>query len=308
MAKPIDKLRLKKFLKDVEVLNGLPAARKYSKLILEEYPFDNQLLNLSRLYRLSRKFYFSLGGFFSRKICSTMRSLSAQDLFKDEIDFTPALSELLWFKEHVDEVTDPETEIEALMRFNDISLFHEQNHRVVWRLLPPAPSEEQDLRRYLNFAESLVVTLDIALGDEVGKKLSPVFERMNLLYRPSGDDKCFTELKKEDYRKYLLSVVCATYFTLELINSEDILKAVDYILPNQKKINKYAVNRGLQLNEHFTRITNPQWQRLYLKSAARKLKKMHVDSIEDTFYLSEDPLDIEVELFYARRVLDYYGL
>ena len=70
MAKPVNKLRLKKFLKDVEVLNGLPAARKYSKLILEEYPFDNQLLNLSRLYRLSRKFYFTLGGIFSRKICS----------------------------------------------------------------------------------------------------------------------------------------------------------------------------------------------------------------------------------------------
>jgi hypothetical protein len=41
----------------------------------------------------------------------------------------------------------------------------------------------------------------------------------------------------------------------------------------QKSINKDAVKRGLELNEHFTRITNPQWQELFWKSAASKLKK-----------------------------------
>jgi hypothetical protein len=298
---------VKSFLKVVKKICKLPVSNKYRKLVLDEYPFDSQLLNISPLYRSSRKFYFSLGGVFRRKICSTMRSLSAQDLFKDEIDFSPAFSELMWFKDHVDEVADPMAEIAALGRFSDISLFHEQNHRVVWRLLPPAPTEQRDFCRYLNFAESLVVTLDVALGDEVGKTLSPLFERMNLLYRPAGNDK-WADSKKEIYRSYLLSVFCSTYYALELIHHDDILNAVDYVFPQQKALNRAAVKRGLELNEHFTRITNPQWQSLYWKSAQQKLKKIHHGSPEEKLYLPEDPLDLEADFFYVRRVLDFYGL
>lgn len=301
------KSNLKQFLKDVDVLCKLPAVKKYPKLILSEYPFDNQMLNLSRLYRNSRKFYISMGGIFSPRVCSTMRALSAQDLFKDEIDYTPAFSELMWFAEYSDVVSDPETELAALIRFNDISLYHEQNHRVIWRLLPPAPTEQHELRRYLNFAESLVVTLDLALGDEVGEKLSPVFERLNLLYRPGIKNK-WLALSKKEYRKYLLSVLCATYYALERIEARDILKAVNYIFPGQKLMNNEAVRRSLELNEDFTQVTNPQWQQIYWKSAAIKLQKMHRNNREEIFYLPEDPLELQEEFFYARRIFDYYGL
>jgi hypothetical protein len=93
-----------------------------------------------------------------------------------------------------------------------------------------------------------------------------------------------------------------------MINYEDILKAVDYVLPGQKKMNKQAVQRGLELSEHFTRITNPLWQERYWKIAQGKLAKMHRGSQENPLYMPEDPLDLESEFFYAHRLFDYYGL
>ena len=311
MAKKLSQIQIsapiKGFLKDTKMLCELPASKKYEKILLKEYPFDQQLLTASRLYRQSRKLYLSLGGTYRQTVCSTMRSLSAQDLFKDEIDFTPALSELLWFKDHVQEVSDPEAEVEALMRFNEISLFHEQNHRVIWRLLPPAPSEERNLSRYLNFAESLVVVMDLALGDELGSKLSPIFERMKVIYRSGGSDD-WNKKSKKVYRQYLLSLLCATYLILEMTNPEDILKAVDYIFPGQKKMNKEAVRRSLDISELFTRITNPEWQARYWQQARDKLAAMHCNSQDLPHYLPDDPLDLEEEFFIARQVFDFYGL
>jgi hypothetical protein len=299
---------LKNYIKNLNTLARIDVSKHHKSLILYEYPFDGQLLSLSSLYRKSRKLFCSLGGVYSAKICSTMRSLSAHDLFADEIEFTPSASEILWFKDHFHEVVDPELEIETLLRFNEISIFHEQNHRIVWRLLPPAPQEKRDLCRYLNFAESLVVILDLALGDEIGKKYSPIFEKLRVIYRPGGQHKWFEESTKEIYRNYLLALMCTTYFALELINYEDILAAVNFVLPNQKKINREAVTRGLELSELFSRITNPQWQERYWKKARIKLKKIHHGSQEDTLYLPEDPLNLSEEFHLARRVFDCFGL
>lgn len=295
------------FLNDVQTLIQAPVSKKHQNILLSEYPFDLQLLSSSRLYRESRKLYLSLGGIFSPRVCSTMRSLSAQDLFKDEISFTPSFSELTWFSNHVHEVSDPEAEVVALSRFNEISLYHEQNHRVLWRLLPPAPKEERDLCRYLNFAESLVVMLDLALGDELGPKLSPVFERMKVIYRSGGKKPTWARSKKE-YRQYLLALMCTTYYALEVVHDDDILKAVDYVLPGQKKMNREAVQRGLELSELFTRVTNPLWQERYWQEAQKKLAKMHSGSDEEPLYLPEDPLDLEEEFVLASRVFEYFGL
>jgi hypothetical protein len=298
---------LQDYLDDIESLSALPVSGKFKKLVLPEYPFDAQLLSASKLYRESRKLYLSLGGVFTPTICSTMRSLSAQDLFKDEISFTPAFSEILWFKDHHHEVSDPVNEIKALSRFSEISIYHEQNHRVLWRLLPPAPKEERDFCRYLNFAESLVVMLDLALGDELGARSSPLFERLKVIYRPGGEDTWFAKTKAE-YRNYLLAILSTTYFALEILHNDDIPAAVDYLFPGQRKMTKNAVRRGLELSELFSRVTNPEWQGRYWKSAQIKLRKLHTNSEEDTLYLPEDPLDLEAEFYYAHRVFDYYGL
>ncbi|WP_413558095.1 hypothetical protein [Bdellovibrio sp. HCB209] len=295
------------FLADLKLLSSLPTSKKYQKIVLDEYPLDAQLLHASSLYRASREMYQELGGVFEAKVCSTMRSLSAQDLFADVIQYSPSWSELLWFKDHSDELADPDKELEALGRFNEISLYHEQNHRVLWRLLPPAPKDATAFRRYLNFAESLVVVLDLALGDELGKKLSPIYEDLKVIYRSGGEHSYHTK-DLATYRKYLLAMVCATYCTLELVNPEDIVKVVDYVFPGQKKMNKDATERSLEINELFTRVTNPQWQERYWQEAQKKLAKIHKPSKEKAFDIASDPLDLEAEFAIALRVFEYYGI
>lgn len=298
---------VKYFLKDLNTLHRLPTSRKHQSLLLPEYPFDLQLLSASRLYRQSRKFYLSLGGTFQPRLCSTMRALSAQDLFADQIDFSPSFTELLWYKDHVDEVANPQEDMKSLLKFNEISVYHEQNHRILWRLLPPAPTEQKDFCRYLNFAESLVVVLDLAFGDELGKDVSSTFERMRLIYRPGGKDR-WSKSSPETYREYLLALLCATYYLLEQTHPDDILPAVNYVLPGQKKLNQSAVRRSFELSELFTNVTNPEWQKRFWKDAQKKLRALQADSEEPPLYLPEDPLDIEEELILAREIFAYYGL
>ncbi|UYL09730.1 hypothetical protein B9G69_003970 [Bdellovibrio sp. SKB1291214] len=304
---PATNPHVQNFIEDLQLLSSLPTSKKHSKIALTEYPLDEQLLHASSLYRASREMYLELGGVFEAKLCSTMRSLSAQDLFADVIQYSPSWSELLWFKDHSHELADPDKELEALGRFNEISLYHEQNHRVLWRLLPPAPKDATAFRRYLNFAESLVVVLDLALGDELGKKHSPIFEDLKVIYRSGGEHSYHTK-DLQTYRKYLLSMVCATYCTLELVNPEDVVKVVDYVFPGQKKMNKDATTRSLEINELFTRVTNPQWQERYWQKAQKKLARLHKPSKEPTFHLAADPLDMEHEFAVALRVFEYYGI
>lgn len=295
------------FLKDVRQLLAVPCSTRLKSLVLYEYPFDHQLLSLSSVYRESRQQYIELGGRFAPRISSTMRSLSAQDLFADDIDYTPSSTEIEWFAHNADDVYDPAEEITALERFNTISVFHEQNHRILWRLLPPAPKTERELGRYLNFAESLVVMLDLALADQVGPKLSPTFERMKVIYRTGRASKA-SLATKASYRNYLLAAMYATYLILELVNPDDILNAVDYVFPGQKKMNREAVARAFDISELFTRITNPQWQERYWKDAACALTKMHKGSSMTALHIPKDPLDLEEEFVIARQVLQLFAL
>jgi hypothetical protein len=85
---------LSDFVQDLQILFDLPIAKKHTKVVLADCPFDAQLLSFSAIYRKSRKFYLELGGGFSARACSMMRSLSAQDLFADHIEYSPLLSDL----------------------------------------------------------------------------------------------------------------------------------------------------------------------------------------------------------------------
>lgn len=301
------KKEVKNFITDANLLFAVPIIQKLPKLVVSELPFDVQLLNLSSLYRQSRKLYLKLGGVFAPTLCSTMRGLSTHDLFKNQIEYTPALSELNWLREFGYQVSGADKQIYSLMQFTEISIFHEQNHRIIWRELPPVPEEKEDVQRYLNFAESLVVALDMALGDQLGMKLSTAFERMKVIYHPGAKDSPVSGSKAE-YRKYLLAILAATYYALEGMHYDDVAAAVDYVLPGQKALNRKAVKRALGLSELFVRVTNPVWQDLYWKSGQKKLKKIQVGDKADTFYLPADPLDLEEEFVVALRIFDHFGL
>lgn len=307
MTSAIQKLNkeTKNFIEDANLLFAVPTIQKLPKLVVSELPFDVQLLNLSSLYRQSRKLYLKLGGVFSPKVCSTMRGLSTHDLFKNEIEYTPAHSEMVWLHENIQNMPDSADQLKSIKHFHDISIFHEQNHRIIWKLLPPAPIDKDNLRRYLNFAESLVVSLDLALADQVDPKLSQVFERMNLFYRPAGPVS-LKKLTKTEYRQYLLSAFCATYYCLEQVHHDDILKAVNYVLPENKRYNRQAVARGLELNQDFTEVTNPQWQEIYWQSAGLKLNVIHKGSNKPVLFLPSDPLDLDREFEIVEQVFNQY--
>lgn len=302
-----DAALVRNFVLDVKALLQQPVLMPLQKFFLKEYPFDPQLISLSDLYRTSRAEYCKLGGTYTASVVSTMRSLSTHDLFKNEIEYTPAFSEIIWLHENVQNMPDSAQQVNSIKHFHDISIFHEQNHRIIWKLLPPAPTDKSHLRRYLNFAESLVVSLDLALADEVDARLSKVCERLSLFYRPAGPAN-LKKISKKEYRQYLLSAFCATYYCLEQIHHEDILKAVKYILPENKKFNRQAVTRGLELNQDFTEVTNPQWQEIYWQTAAIKLTAIHKGSKAPVLFLPEDPLDLDGELRIAERIFDYFGI
>lgn len=298
-------LFVKNFVSDVKTLLRQPVDQQYKKFFLKEYPFDSQLISTSVLYRKSREAYFKLGGQYTPTVVSTMRSLSTHDLFQNNIEYTPIHSEISWLHFHAKSFPDTYDQVKSIKHFHDISIFHEQNHRIIWKLLPPAPIDKDHVRRYLNFAESLVVCLDLALADHVDGKLSKIYERMSLFYRPAGPVS-LKKLSKKDYRRYLLSAFCATYYCLERLHHDDILKAVNYVLPENKKFNRQAVTRGLELNQDFTEITNPQWQEIYWQSAAAKLSDIHKGSKKPVLFLPEDPLNLDSEFDIANRVFDFF--
>lgn len=307
LKKPARDPGIQEFLITAKFLFDLPSNKKFKDLVVPELPFDLQLLSSSSIYRDSRRMYLELGGRFSPKVCSTMRGLSAQDLFKDEIQYSPTLSELVWFKDHGYIYSDAAEEIMALIRFSEISLFHEQNHRIFWRLLPRCPADEASVMRYLDFAESLVVTLDMALGDQLGRRASTEFEKMKIIYHPGGYDK-YSEKSKSEYRQYLLAILTTTYFAMQTMHYDDVPDAVNYVLPGQKKINRVAVNRALQLSELFTRVTNPQWQSANWQSGRNKLKILQSKSNPTFLTLPADPLNLDLELDLALELFEYFGL
>lgn len=298
---------VQEFVRDLKVLFRIPVKKSYQSLVVPGAAFDGQLLSMSRIYRKSRSFYLNLSGTFRPRVCSTIRSLVSQDLFRDQIDFSPIADELEWFVHSSHELADPAFSQKALLSFNEISLFHEQNHRVLWRLLPPAPKAEADFCRYLNFAESLVVTLDLVLGDELGYQHSNLFEKRKVIYRPGAKEN-FIRKSKKIYRNYLFALFFASYLVLELVDSRDLTKALDYVLLGQKKMNQLAVARALELSELFSRVTNPEWQSRYWKVAQKKLSILQKGFPEEALILPKDPLDFDAEFAIVERVLKYYDL
>jgi hypothetical protein len=130
---------------------------------------------------------------------------------------------------------------------------------------------------------------------------------MKVIYRSGAVSKKWSG-SKEKYRNYLLASQFATYLILEMIDADDIPKALDYVLPGQKQMNRDAVARAFDISELFTRITNPQWQERYWKVARTKLAKLHRGAEGDPLVLPKDPVDFDKEFEVARYVLEQFAL
>ena len=278
---------------------------KKHPLALPGQPFDSHLLSKSPHFLRSRKLYLKQGGKFEPAFLTSPRTLSSSALLGAKIQYSPLEDELIWV------ATDPIEKKSPLRREKHLlelityttSLFHEQNHRIVWKLLPPPPSDKGGLRRYLNFAESLVITLDMALGDQLGPKNARGFYLSGVTYDPGTTVR--QEIKDpRAYRNYLQAALHSTYLHLELYNSENIRQGIEKMFPSLGAFAARASRRSGNLDTLFINLTNPDWQfknrRTVLKELSRKREK--------PLQLSDDPGENWTQYLIAEKLFGLFDI
>jgi hypothetical protein len=291
-------------------------------LALPGQPLDTHLLSISPLFKKSRQAYLETGGDFEAALISSPRSLSSVSLVQAKIQYSPIHDELLWAGTDARQKNDPQ-HLMMLITFTT-SLFHEQNHRILWRLLPPPPEADKGaLRRYLNFAESLVITLDMALGDELGPKLASLFYFSGATYDPGTTVKFdigpSTAKNKRVYRNYLQAALHATYLNLELYNAENIENGIHSLFPTLGALAARAAKRSANLDPMFINLTNPEWQNLHWKTVIRALHDLHASSgpsressqtamPSPVLLIPDHPLENHFQYLYAEKMFDLLGL
>jgi hypothetical protein len=292
-AQPHSARRVRNFVNAIAALDDLPPTRRHRHLVLAEYPFDSQLLELSRIYRASRRMFLARGGRFSAKLFSLERSVVAQDLFDDVLEYAPAQTEMRWFKDNHHRLLDPAGEMAALDHFNAIPLFHEQNHRVIWHLLPPPAKGRENLIRYLKLAESLVIALDVALAEEIGEVSNPA-RRIGVVYRTAING--WSPKTAAERRQYLLAVFYTAYCRFEFIEASRLREHLERQFSDQAQSNRKAIRRSAEIADFFVDVATPQWLVLHAETAAASLKALHRGSRRPPLTLPEDPAAADAAL------------
>lgn len=285
--------------------------RDEHSLVLPEQPFDRQLLGCSPLFKRSRKLYLEQGGSFLATLVSSPRSLSSPILLDKKIEYSPIEREMVWAA--TDPIESRSSDRLFLLRTYSSSLFHEQNHRLLWDLLPSAPSTRKGLRKFLNFAESLVIVLDMALGDELGPELASLFYLTGVTYDPGTSvaqelgpkaPRRKGSAKTRGYRNYLQAALHATYLNLELYDPEDIPKAIQALFPTLGEFAGRAASRASNLDRQFIQQTNLKWQKKHHEILLEKLRIPGRRILE----LSDDPMDCREQYLVAEKVFDLMEL
>jgi hypothetical protein len=227
-------------------------------------------------------------------------------LLEQQIEYSPIERELIWTATDPIESANPKT-LTRLMQTRLLcsSLFHEQSHRLLWNFLPPPSCSLPEVTRYLNFVESLVVTLDMALGDELGHGISRIFYLSGVTYDP-GTDIRSEGLSPRVYRNYLHACLYGTYMKLQFFDDTDIKKAIHHLFPASspqgKRLVDRAVHRALRLDDDFVQKTNPSWQENHIDTVIRKLGKKNPAAL----VIPESPLENHIHYFWAERWFDFF--
>ncbi|MEN9722765.1 MAG: hypothetical protein RJB38_751 [Pseudomonadota bacterium] len=232
----------------------LPALQgaKFAQLALAQQPFDRLLLNQSPLYGLSRERFIGQGGCFEPALLSSPRSLAGAILLENRIQYTPFEDELIWT---ATDRSEPDCRLEDLRTYTT-SVFHEQNHRLLWRFLPPPERGQEFERRALNFCESLVVVTDMVLSDRLERKISHALYLSGAIYDPGAA----TFRSRSPHRKQaLLATMYSTYLNLEGFSPKQI-PVLCRMLFGSARSTQDAIERALRLDRRFVERTNPVWQ------------------------------------------------
>lgn len=282
------------------LLSGEPA-RLAKSLALADQPFDGLLVARSPLYRRARQEYLKAGGVYRPSFVSSARSLNSVALLEPVIEYSPLAREVEW------QITDPRASRSPgsllELRTAVVSLFHETNHRLLWAHLPPPPARGPAVKRYLNLAESLVIALDMALGDELGPKLSGPLYQLGVVYDPGTDWK--RRLRGRDARNVLHACAYATYLALEAYEPKQIPAVIARLYPRPGGAwPERAAARALKIDPGFVVRTNQVWQKRYSAQVQGLLKK-HFPKNGEPLVLPTDPMDnrlhyLWAESFFAR--------
>ena len=217
------------------------------------------------------------------------------------IEYSPIEKELVWSA--TDSIESKHLDRLLKMRTYSSSLFHEQNHRILWKMLPPPPRLVKDrgaLQRYLNFAESLVITVDMALADHLGPRLASLFYLTGVTYDPGTSVR--TELKSaRQYRNYLQAALHATYLNLELYDPSEIPRVISTLFPHLESYAERAARRSLNLDRAFVERTNLRWQRKNREIVLKKLARKSESPLE----LSDDPMNQVQQYLLAEKFFDW---
>ena len=315
-------LKTKAEFKLIQAIRSLAQAQAQfgsHPLALAEQPFDSLLLKTSKLYLRSRVLFLKNRGQFQPSLTTSLRSLSSTSLLENQIEYSPLETELLWSATDPAERTRPDHAAQICSYVTNV--FHEQNHRIIWSMLPPAPTEitaPGSMQKYLNLAESLVIIADMALGDEMGEEGSVPFYLCGVSYHlgtnrvgtQMADTKMGTQAEqslqknRRNYREYLKFAVHATYLCLELYEPEEIAKILYDPSDTTTQLAQLAVERSVRLDQAFVRQTNLFWQEAHEKTIRKQLSADSRKTRRKSLLLPKDPQDGVLIKMLAEQWLD----
>ena len=180
-------------------------------------------------------------------------------LLENRIQYSPTQDEILWTIQNKNlKPLQQYQSLQTLVSYS-VSLFHEQNHRILWSLLlPPKKLSKSHIQRTLNLAESIVIALDMALGDELGPLQSSLGYLSGTLYDPGSTVKFKSKREKLNY--YHLAMR-STYLLLEGYDKSELTKVLPKLAPElSTELSTHAVERALKLDDLFVINTNRMWQ------------------------------------------------
>lgn len=177
---------------------------------------------------------------------------------------------------------------------NISSVFHEQNHRILWSLLPKCSQGGRALKNYLNFAESMTMTLDYALAHKIQPKMAWFLQLIGVSYRGAHFRKHSND--KKNYSDFLVAFCIGQLMYFDFYKKRDVKKFLKEKFPNQADIISDAVDMAFTIESEFNTETNHQWQMKYKKDCekflVRKSKNtLNLSNIEKSF----DELKIIIE-------------
>ncbi|MFZ3229689.1 MAG: hypothetical protein WA160_05765 [Pseudobdellovibrio sp.] len=274
---------------------------KKHSLSVQGQPFDSELLHLSSIYRKSRKLYLDSGGTFTSCYVSKDRLLLSSNLLYKNIEYNSIEKQLDWASQQSEQ-----KRIKEILFVNKIAvnIFHEQNHRILMKILPAAPIESVNLRRYLNFTESLVVAIDLCLGHQINKKMGLFFQLVGVTYQQGfGRETQF--LSKRIYRDYLHAYAYSVFLSLCLYPQKEASKVIGKLFFHlDQEILKQLMIRSYGTGTLFGKTTNIEWQ----KNNKKEVIKVYSKIKGKPLVISSDPLDYSQLYHIGEQWFDMLGL